>query len=180
MSYEKLISFKKHMLFHENKELVRLTSSSIDELEAMKKIAATGVSELESQLKNQADFLTSILKGSWVGQDKELEAIQLIAYNIKDMLDGDEKEQDGENIAARINACIKHLQQEIVSKSQSPVNNLAVSKKDIPATPEEEETVSKPASSSGFDTETGEAQPMTDKSSLPPLGAPTDEARPAS
>lgn len=180
MSFEKTISFRRFMVLNENEELQKISRDVVDQITAANKIAAAGVTDVKTQLDVITNYIRQVLQGSWVGQEKELENLQLVAYNIEDLLNGDGKSAESTDIAALLNACIKHIEDNILSKTKGPLNNLAVSKKDIPAGKTDDKMVAEPEDSSDSQELIQNQGMQMDNSSLPPLGGPTDEARPNS
>jgi len=180
MSFEKTISFRRFMVLNENEELQKISRDVVDQITAANKIAAAGVTDVETQLDVITNYIRDVLHGSWVGQEKELEDLQLVAYNIEELLNGDGKSADSTDITALLNACIKHIQDNILSKAKGPLNNLAVNKKDIPAGKTDDKMVAEPEDTPDLETPSQDQGMQMDKSSIPPLGGPTDEARPNS
>ena len=179
MSFEKVLSFKRYMVLNENRTLVDLTNEILSKLERIKQdIVKSGMFEFSEDIRAVVTDIRKIISGSWIGQQKELEKLVLVGYNLADMVDGDNhSKKDTTDFIGVINSCIEAMSS-IADKSKSPVNNLAVDKKDIPPVEKADTMVSEPESSdSGFNLGNS---PMTDKSSIAPLGGPTDEARPNS
>ena len=86
MSFEKLISFRRFMVLSENKELQKIGDDVVAKITAANKIAAAGITDVETQLKVITNYIRQVIQGSWVGQEKELAALQKVAFNIEDML----------------------------------------------------------------------------------------------
>jgi hypothetical protein len=187
MSFEKTISFRRFMVLNENKELQKIGDDLVSSLTAANKVAVAGMTDVETQLKVITNNIRKVIQGSWIGQDKELESLQKVAFNLEDLLHGDAKAADSADIASVINNCIGHIQQNLTSKTKSPLNNLGVDKKDLPSKETDDTMVEEPGS---MQSEPEEAAPPTepepvqnqgmqmDQGGIPPLGQPTDLARP--
>jgi hypothetical protein len=183
MSFEKLISFKRFMLINENETLSDIASKINDKLNAVKNIATMGVSIAETDLKNIINDIKEILHGSWIGQNDKLMVLQRVGVNLSDLLNGnDSGKTDDKNvdIIGIINKCLETIDSGIIKKSTKPLNSLAVDKKEIPSDEKDDTITAEPAETSDTLGNTGNMQPSMEKSSIPPLGAPTDEARPNS
>ena len=183
MSFEKLISFKRFMIINENKEIQKIGDDVVAKITAANKIAASGITDVETQLRVITNYIRQVIQGSWVGQEKELAALQTVAFNIEDMLSGNTKSSDSTDINSLLNACTDHIQSVLTSKTKSPLNNFGVDQKDIPANPKDDTMVGEPETGTPaeFPLQSPPEQPQgmqMDQGSLPPLGAPTDEARP--
>ena len=184
MSFEKLISFRRFMVLSENKELQKIGDDVVAKITAANKIAAAGITDVETQLKVITNYIRQVIQGSWVGQEKELAALQKVAFNIEDMLSGNTKASDSTDITAMLNACTDHIQSVLTSKTKSPLNTLGVDQKDIPAAPKGDTMVEEPQAGVQPSQEPVQSSPQQpqgmqmDQGSLPPLGAPTDDARP--
>lgn len=170
MSFDRLISFKKFVLAEDNRILKTSASEIVDDLDALKKIASTGILELKDDLENVFYTIQNILHGKWLKQQQQfLKPLQTVAYNIKLIVDGDEeaKEQDPIPVIA---ACVQKINDEIISKISGPINKLAVTQEEEPAAEKLPSGVQKTKSD-------GEINPPSsgfDKSSLPPLGQPPE------
>jgi hypothetical protein len=180
MSFEKTISFRRFMVLNENEELQIISSDIVDQITTANKIAAAGITDVSTQLNVITNYIRQVIQGSWVGQEDELQNLQLVAYNIEDLLNGDGKSPDSSDISSLLNACISHIQDKILSKAKGPINNLAVNKKYIPAGKTDDKMVAEPENTSGLEQSPIDSGMEMDKSALPPLGGPTDEARPNS
>lgn len=180
MSFEKLLSFKRYMVLNENQNLQNFSKKISEKLETIKQnIVKSGITEFSEDIRNVANELSSLIKGSWIGQEKELQALQTVGFNLFDMIDGDkDSKKDSLDVIDILNACLKSISENITSKSKGPLNNLAVDKKDIPPIEKSDTMVSEPENE-----DSGMKQgnnPMIDKSSIPALGSPTDDSRPNS
>jgi len=176
MSFEETISFKKFVLKEDNSVLKKSANEIAEKIQSMKNLAATGIIELKDDLDDVFNTCQSMLNGKWLKQQQAfLIPVQTVAYNIKLLSDGDDEAKD-QDIAAVLQACYDQIDSEIIKKIDGPVNNLA--------TPKKYQTVSKPSKNQTGGAESGFAgsprSPQVDKTSVPPLGQPTDEARPAS
>jgi hypothetical protein len=176
MSFEETLNFKRFVLKEDNSVLKKSAASIAEKIQSMKNLAATGIIELKDDLEDVFNTCQSMLNGKWLKQQQQyLIPIQTVAYNLRLLADGDDeaKEQD---VAAVLQSCYDQIDGEILNKIDAPINNLAVPKKD--------QTVTKPDKNQTGGTESGKnkgpTSPQADKTSVPPLGQPTDEARPAS
>lgn len=171
MTFDRLISFKRYVLNEDNKILKKSASEVAEELEALTKIASTGILELKDDLDTLFYTIQGMLRGKWLKQQQQfLIPLQKVAYNIKLIVDGDEQAKD-QDVAAIISSCVNTIKSEILDKIEGPINNLAVSVKDQNSPLMEPSELEKPIKadnrvsqpSSGFDT-----------SSIAPLGQPPE------
>lgn len=170
MSFDSIISFKKFVLSEDNRILKTSATEIVDDLEALKKIASTGVLELKDDLENVFYTIQNILHGKWLKQQQQyLVPLQTVAYNIKLIIDGDDEATQQDPIPI-IATCVQKINDEIIAKIAGPINKLAVTPKEEPAAEQLPSGVQKVKP----DGEVSSPASGFDQSSIPPLGQPPE------
>ena len=180
--FDKIISFKNYLLTEDNKVLKKTSSDLADRLQSMLDLASTGVTELKGDCEDIFSLIQTMLHGNWLKQQQVyLVPLQTVAYNIKLLSDGD-KEAKNQDIAAVLKGCLDLINNQILNKIKGPINNLATmdkEKQDSEPLGSDQPTLAQ-VGGNKFDNQTEMPGGMTNQSEIPPLGMPTDMARPNS
>lgn len=177
--FEEPISFKRFVLLEDNRVLKKAASEVAERLQSMLNLASTGLVELKGDCEDIFSLVQTMIHGHWLKQQQVfLVPLQTVAYNMKLLADGD-KDTQNQDIAAIIKGCLDLINQNILNKIKGPINNLAVMDKGSEELGSDQNDMSK-VGGNNFDNQTAMTTGTTDLSTIPPLGGPTDQARPAS
>jgi hypothetical protein len=181
--FEQVLSFRNYVLLEDNRVLKQAASEIAERLQSMLNLATTGLVELKGDCEDVFSLIQTMIHGHWLKQQQTfLVPLQTVAYNMKLLADGD-KEAKNQDIAAVIKGCLDLINQKILEKIKGPINDLGVMDDSGPPSSEDLGSDQSDKSKVGgdkFDNQTAMVNSMPDNSTIPPLGGPTDEFRPAS
>jgi hypothetical protein len=178
--FDEIISFKSFVLLEDNRVLKQAASDIAERLQSMLNLATSGLVELKGDCEDVFSIIQTMLHGHWLKQQQTfLVPLQTVAYNMKLLADGD-KDAKNQDIASIIKGCLDLINQKILDKIKGPINNLAVSDKQGAEELGSDQNDMSKVGGTNFDNQTAMTNGMTDLSTIPPLGGPTDQSRPNS